>query len=315
MSIEGSVRTFPAADLLDWLGRGERTGSATFGRGRLVRSLGIDRGAVVWASSNRTGDALSQVLRARGRIDAAALEAAAAREVEAGCMLGQALVDTGALTGDEICEHLADQAREGVCDVVSWPDGWFRFVPGVRERRSKLEIRLAISELLDLARPAVDGWRALSQIWLDGGTVVRAPDTAMSGSLLELIDELGPTASIHEIIARAPTERFETLSRLAALAGDGSVMGVAERELAEASRRAAEIAELSRDLLAAYRVPRRIEPDASEAEPELSEAERYLLGRVDGCWDLFTLVSSSTLGEIETLFTFKRLSERGVIAL
>lgn len=315
MSIEGSVRTLPAADLLEWLGRSQRTGSVTFGRGRLVRSLGVDRGQVLWASSNRTGDALSQLLRARGIIDDATLETAAGREVEAGCMLGQALVDTGALTADEVCGYLADQVREAVCDVVSWPEGWFRFVPEVRERRSRLSIELGIAELLELAGPAIPGWRALSEIWLAGEPVGRAPGgPALSSSLLELIDELGPKVSIHELIARAPGRRFETLSELAALAGGGAVVGAAERDRAAASYRAAEIANLSRRLLGAYRVPRRLETEP-EVEEALTEAERYLLGRIDGCWDLFTLVSSSALGEIETLFTFKTLSERGVIAL
>jgi hypothetical protein len=313
MSIEGSVRTLPAADLLEWLGRSGRTGSVTFGRGRLIRGLGVDRGHLAWASSNRTGDALSQILRARGIIDETGLEAAAAREVETGCMLGQALVDTEVLSADEVCSYLANQVREAVCDVVSWPEGWFRFVPEVRERRSRLGIELPIADLLAVAVPALSGWRALSQIWLEGGEVARAPGSgSRSGPLLDLIDDLGPRVPIYAIITQAPTERFETLSGLAALAADGTVIGAAQHEQLKASLRAAEVAELSRSLLGSYRVPRRLEIDE---EPELTEEERYLLGRVDGCWDLFSLVSSSALGEIETLVTFKRLSERGVIAL
>jgi hypothetical protein len=312
MSIEGSVRTLPAADLLEWLGRSQRTGSATFGRGSLVRAIGVDRGSGVWASSNRPGDALSQVLRARGIIDDADLEAAAAREAESGCMLGQALVDSGVLSAEQVLAYLADQVREAVCDVVSWPEGWFRFVPGVRERRSRLEIDLPIAELLERAERQPDGWRALARIWLEGGELARAPGATGSGGLLDLVDELGPRVSIHQLIARAPTERLETLDRLAELAKAGEIIGAAQRERAVASRLASEIAELSRNLLGVYRVPRRVELDS---EPELSEDERYLVDRVDGCWDLFSLVSSSRLGEIETLFTFKRLSERGVIAL
>lgn len=311
MSIEGSVRTFPAADLLEWLGRRRRTGSLSLGRRELVRSLGVDGGEVVWASSNRAGDALSQVLRARQIIDDAGLEAAAAREVEAGCMLGQALVDAGVLSADEVRGHLADQIREAVCDVVGWSDGWFRFVPEVRERRPRLQAALAIDELLELAVPEASDWGALSEVWLEGGRLVRVPG-ADAGALGALIDELGEQATVAEVTTRAAASRFETLRELARQMGAKTIVGAVQQARVEARSRAAEIAELSRELLGSYRVPRRLE---GAGELELDEPERYLLGRVDGCWDLFSLVSSSRLGEIETLMTFKRLSDRGAVAL
>lgn len=312
MSIEGSVRTFPAADLLDWLGRSGRTGSVSFGRGDLVRALGIDGGEVVWASSNRVGDALSQVLRSRQIIDDAGLEAAAVREVEAGCMLGQALVDAEVLPASAVRKHLGDQIREAVCAVVSWSDGWFRFVPEVRERRPRLDASLPLDELLALARPMAADWGALALLWLEGGRLVRVED---AGEIGALIDELGERATVAAVIARACSSRFEALCQLAALIGARAVVGAAQKKRAEARTRAAQrtaIAALSRELLGSYRVPRRLD---GVNESELDDGERYLLGRVDGCWDLFSLVSSSKLGELETLMTFKRLSERGAVAL
>jgi hypothetical protein len=74
-------------------------------------------------------------------------------------------------------------------------------------------------------------------------------------------------------------------------------------------------AELSRDLLASFRVPRLLVSRQEIERMELNEAERYLAGRVDGRWDLLSLLRGSQLRELDALITFKRLAERGIIAL
>jgi hypothetical protein len=74
-------------------------------------------------------------------------------------------------------------------------------------------------------------------------------------------------------------------------------------------------AELSRDLLTRFRVPRLLKSRDELAGIELSAAERYLAGRVDGRWDLLSLMRVAPLREVETLITFKRLADRGIIAL
>ena len=74
-------------------------------------------------------------------------------------------------------------------------------------------------------------------------------------------------------------------------------------------------AELSRDLLASFRVPRLLVSRQEIEHMELSEAERYLAGRVDGRWDLLSLMRGSQLRELDALITFKRLADRGIISL
>jgi hypothetical protein len=74
-------------------------------------------------------------------------------------------------------------------------------------------------------------------------------------------------------------------------------------------------AELSRDFLSSFRVPRLLKSIEELAALELSDAERYLAGRVDGRWDLLSLMRISPLREVEALITFKRLADRGIISL
>ncbi len=72
-------------------------------------------------------------------------------------------------------------------------------------------------------------------------------------------------------------------------------------------------AEVAKVLLSRHRVPRRtrVSPDSVA----LTTAEREIALRVDGRWDLLSLVRSATIREADALMAFARLAELGVIEL
>jgi hypothetical protein len=73
------------------------------------------------------------------------------------------------------------------------------------------------------------------------------------------------------------------------------------------------LAELSRDLLGQFRVPRILEEDPGGLD--LDEVERRVVARIDGHWDLLSLLQVIPLGEVEILMACKRLAARGIISL
>ena len=74
-------------------------------------------------------------------------------------------------------------------------------------------------------------------------------------------------------------------------------------------------AELSRELLAKFRVPKLLVERNELDSMELDDHERYLAGRIDGHWDLLSLMRISPIREVDALITFKRLHDRGIIEL
>jgi hypothetical protein len=74
-------------------------------------------------------------------------------------------------------------------------------------------------------------------------------------------------------------------------------------------------AELSRTLLASFRVPKLLKSKQELDSIDMNQAERYLTGRIDGRWDLLSLMRISPMREVEALLAFKRLSDRGIISL
>jgi len=85
------------------------------------------------------------------------------------------------------------------------------------------------------------------------------------------------------------------------------------RAAAEAER--ARVAEVARTLLARHRVPRLKRSPSEIAALELSEVERRLVHRIDGRWDLLSLVRTASVREAEVLLALARLAERGVVEL
>jgi hypothetical protein len=73
----------------------------------------------------------------------------------------------------------------------------------------------------------------------------------------------------------------------------------------------ARVAEVARQLLSRHRVPRRVR--APRPNDQLTEAELELASRVDGRWDLLSLVKSANVREAEALLAFARLAEVGVV--
>jgi hypothetical protein len=74
-------------------------------------------------------------------------------------------------------------------------------------------------------------------------------------------------------------------------------------------------ASLSRELLGEFRVPRLLKSEDQLEGIELNDHERYLVSRIDGHWDLLSLMRIAPIRDVEALLTFKRLAERGIISL
>jgi hypothetical protein len=74
-------------------------------------------------------------------------------------------------------------------------------------------------------------------------------------------------------------------------------------------------AELSRTMLTQFRVPRLLRSSEELQAMDLSSEERYFVGRIDGRWDLLSLLRVAPLRELDSLLTLQGMATRGLIAL
>lgn len=155
---------------------------------------------------------------------------------------------------------------------------------------------------------------------------------AMGGERFAVLDALATmVASGKLVVDRRLRKRTDSAIELAASARDRLLDGDRPGALAMAARalrhdssdpevretharaERAVAAEVAKVLLSRHHVPRRtrISPDSVP----LTDAEREVAARVDGRWDLLTLVRSATIREADALMAFARLAELGVIEL
>lgn len=363
MSLRGSLGTMSAEDVLDWIGRRKLSAPVTFERRDLVRSLVIEDGQIVWASSNRRDEQLGVILVKSGLVAERALADALEARAETGVPLGKVLLMSGLITEAELVEILATKIRETVSDVITWHDGQFDVVPRTQPQagviaqlpidvcltvaRRRSERMLEIMGVLGaddvtfyvppgIAPPATHGDDLIdtAKVWTLAGDRHTAADiaAAFAGERYAVYDKLATMVVAGQlVIDRRHRDRTNSAVELAAgargrlRAGDraGALAMAAQalhqdpsdaevrKTFVQAER--ARVAEVAKQLLSRHRVPRRVKE--ASVDLGLSEAEVELASRVDGRWDLLSLIRSANVREAEALLAFAHLAEVGVVEL
>jgi hypothetical protein len=363
MSLRGALSTMSAEDVLEWIARRKLSAPVTFERRGLVRSLVIEEGQIVWASSNRRDEQLGVILVRSGLVAERALAEALDARVETGVPLGKVLLMSGVMTEAALVDILATKIRETVTDVITWNEGQFDVVPRTQPQAGVVT-QLGIDVCLTVARrrakrmeeimgilgaddvtfyvpPAAtappreeDALIDPAKVWALAGDRHTAADIAavFAAERFSVYDQLVQLVQASRlVIDRRQRERTNSAVELAAGArgrlrhGDrAGALAMAKQALhqdpndpevrktfAQAER--ARVAEIAKQLLARHRVPRRVREPGPEMG--LAPAELELANRIDGRWDLLSLVRSANLREAEALLAFARLADLGVVEL
>ena len=364
MSLRGSLGTMSAEDVLEWAGKRKLSAPVTFERRGLTRSLVLEDGVIVWASSNRREEQLGVLLVRSGLVVERALADALEARAETGVPLGKVLLMSGLITEADLVEILATKIRETVTDVITWMDGQFDVVPRAQQQGTGVNAQLQIDVCLTVARRRAERMAEImsilgaddvtfyvppnakppssaegdmvdrSKVWALAGDRHTAADIAasFSGERFACYDMLADMVQAGRlVIDRRHRERTNSAIELAAGARGRLRQGDRAGALAMATQalhqdpsdpevrktfgqiERARVAEIAKQLLSRHRVPKRLKDPTPELG--LSGTEIELASRVDGCWDLLSLVKSSGTREAEALLAFSHLAEAGVVEL
>ena len=370
MSVRGALGTMPAEDVLEWAARRKISGPITFERRGLVRSVVVEDGSIVWASSNRREEQLGVILVRSGLVQERALADSLETRAETGVPLGKVLLMAGLIGERDLVDILATKIRETVTDVATWTEGTFDAVPRPQAPATGVNANLRIEVCLTVARRRVARMRDimnvlgaddvtfyvppnvgpppvhddsgvidLAKVWSMAGDRQTAADisSAFSGERFAAFDALARMVETGQLtVDRRHRERTNSALELAAGArgrlrqGDrAGAFAMALQALHQdpndaevrktfAAIERARVAEVAKQLLSRHRVPRRL-PKADElvrsAESGLSQDEIDLAVRVDGRWDLLSLIRAAPVREAEALLAFAHLAEVGVVDL
>ena len=128
MAITGNLETMSLAELLQWLANGRQTGTLIVENGSIEKKIFLRDGRVLSSSSSDPRGFLGHFLVSKGVINEDDLARAMALQSEQGKLLGEILVEGGALDQEMLDHMLRLKAEENIYDLFAWEEGSFEFL-------------------------------------------------------------------------------------------------------------------------------------------------------------------------------------------
>ncbi|HKQ60656.1 MAG TPA: DUF4388 domain-containing protein, partial [Candidatus Polarisedimenticolaceae bacterium] len=145
--LAGHLEGICIADLLWALCRRQLTGLLRIDRSDLTRTVFIQDGSIVFASSSDPEDRLGERFLRQGVIRLEQLETALAR-LSSGKRLGTLLVEDGAISSSTLVEGVVAQVKAIVLDLFRHDEGEYRFEPGPLPSDEVIKLQMRTGDIL-----------------------------------------------------------------------------------------------------------------------------------------------------------------------
>jgi hypothetical protein len=370
MSLSGTFDTMQLCDLMQWVHSSSVTGSLNISIETEETYLFFHEGDLVAiGSDDPLRLELGRVLLSRGMIDADQLHDAA-KQVQEGHTLVEALAKVGAMQEADIARAQEDHTFETVLDLfflelgsfhlstAGAPEGILEGSPDISQANF-LRRPIDTQELIFEGMKRLDEWTRFREIFPNAYVVVEALDGRSNNAAWKELREIGSPLSVGELCLRMGGSRYEVYKKLyeaynLGLIGldhmptgsaDQAHLGpvemliqnarvlLSEQQFDEARTilstasnldpdnrnirtmikqiREAQIAALYQEI-APHKVPVLAVEREKLSDFQLSPREAFFASRLNGKWDVATLVVSTPLGELDTLRTLRKFIHAGI---
>jgi hypothetical protein len=270
MALEGTLRDFSFADILQLISLQRKTGVLTLKNDDNVVTISFLEGCVVGSSqlNQQTEDRIGLILLKKGEITEAELEAALKHQEETLQRLGRIFIDHGIVDGDVVREALQQQILQIVYRVFRWNDGDYHFSQetSIDYDRDLMRPMAADSIIMEGAR-MTDEWPFIDQRIPDREIVFIKVNPLREFEVVDVADDDGDDfgfafsespeeepvmgtdedrltttqslvydgvngrSSVHELIRESPLIEFETCKALADLLDRGFIREATNEEI------------------------------------------------------------------------------------
>lgn len=195
------------------------TGTVTFERGDVAKTVYVEDGDVIFASSNQQDDRLGECLYRAEIISKVQLDASTEIVEKTGKKLGAVLLDLGFITPGDMTWGINLQIWRILQGLFSWRDGNYRLDEGPLQLTDVIHLRVSIDDLILKSIGGLD-WKVVRKSLPSLPTVLSpSPDrrtlaqsenlTEDQGAVFSLIDG---KRSIEELCALSGAGDYNTLS-------------------------------------------------------------------------------------------------------
>jgi hypothetical protein len=161
MKREGSLAEHDLPTLMLSLYEERWSGQVTLTSAGVGKTITVQDGKMVFASSSSTDDRLGEQLLRRGRISLQQFVDASSA-MSPGKRLGTILVEQGALTPKDLVAGVIDQTREIIYTLFLWTEGHYRVQEGPPSAES-IKLNLSTPDLIVEGIRRIDAWSRIDR--------------------------------------------------------------------------------------------------------------------------------------------------------
>jgi len=171
-SFQGLIGAVEIPDLLTFINLGRRTGLTELTRSDQSTRIFFQKGNPVFATSDKPGLRLGDLLVRMGRITARDLDRCVSRHRVGGPHLGQVFVSEGLITEGDLSPLLKVQVSEVIFDTFTWVQGSFAFYDDVFPPQDAVTLEMDLQNLLMEGVRRIDERGRLAEVFPDLDAVV-----------------------------------------------------------------------------------------------------------------------------------------------
>jgi hypothetical protein len=240
-AVSGILEEGSFSAVLRPLVRAKRTGPLRVTRGKLLKTVYLSEGRLIFATSTDPEDRLGEMLLRKGLITYRALEESV-RAIRAGKRQGTLLVENGAIRSKDLIEGVMEQVQEIIYSLFLWEEGSYEFTEGDLPSREVIVLRMSTADLMMEGVRRVGRWgRIRAGVGpLDQQYTLASEAEALMGAMALRTEEVSLVAlldgimSVEEICAAAKEPDFEVCRTLWGLWACGLLDRIPQdRELAD----------------------------------------------------------------------------------
>ncbi len=237
MAITGNLETMSLAELLQWLANGRQTGTLIVTNGSVEKKIYLRNGAILSSSSSDPRGFLGHFLVSKGVISEDDLAKAMAIQAEQGKLLGEILVEGGAVDQEMLDHMLRLKAEENIYDLFSWEEGSFDFLDDELPEYELVPMSANITGLLMEGMRRIDMTKEMEKVIASTQCVPVAvapllDDDEMDFGWLEVLEAVDDDRSVEDICLHTHSSEFFVCDVLFRKVNEGKIKIVRPRVIA-----------------------------------------------------------------------------------
>jgi hypothetical protein len=231
MPLEGNVKEFGLADVLQFIAGNQKAGVLQLTSKNDKASIAFDHGKITGAVYGRQGrqDQLQNYLLRSKKVEQGKLESILKIQVDTGIPLGELLLKEGLMSQEEIDGLVTFKIQEVLDEVFTWSDARYKFNPEERlYQNSRSQVAIPAESLLLETLRRKDEWPAIAKALPSDGVILKKIQDTVTGveisaDIQQIFEMIDSSRTISQMIGDTYLGRFRTFNAVYNLLMSGTV--------------------------------------------------------------------------------------------